>query len=94
MAFCESSPAVSSLTVGCSLGRGAADEDSDIDAPIGVDCPRGLSGAAAVREVEAALVELFESELIDAARDGSATADLVIRRLFAQLRTASSSTSP
>ena len=31
-------------------------------------------------------MKLFESELIDAARDESATADLVIRRLFAQLR--------
>jgi predicted nucleotidyltransferase len=34
--FCESAPDVTSFSVGCSLGRGAADALSDIDAAIGV----------------------------------------------------------
>jgi predicted nucleotidyltransferase len=34
---CEAWPLVTSLLVGCSLGRGAADALSDIDAALGVD---------------------------------------------------------
>ncbi|MFZ0165057.1 MAG: hypothetical protein WAL12_15865, partial [Trebonia sp.] len=41
---CEAWPLATSLLVGCSLGRGAADELSDIDAALGVDAPRGEAG--------------------------------------------------
>jgi hypothetical protein len=43
--LCESWPLAMSLLVGCSLGRGAADALSDIDAALGVDAPRGEAGA-------------------------------------------------
>ena len=86
--FCEASAAVSSFSVGCSLGRGASDELSDVDAAIGVDTPRGTTGADLVRQVEAALVDhLRAEELIDIWRDESSTGDFFLRRLFAQLRT-------
>ena len=45
---CEAWPLATSLLVGCSLGRGAADELSDIDAALGVDAPRGEAGAGRV----------------------------------------------
>ena len=38
---CETWPLATSLLVGCSLGRGAADALSDIDAALGVDAPPG-----------------------------------------------------
>lgn len=53
---CENWPLAVSLLVGCSLGRGAADELSDIDAALGVDAPRGEAGAALVGAVEALVV--------------------------------------
>jgi hypothetical protein len=37
---CAARPLAASLLVGCSLGRGAADALSDIDAALGVDAPR------------------------------------------------------
>ena len=55
--FCEAAPGVSSLSVGCSLGRGVAAEPSDVDAAVGVASDRGVVGAPRVREVETALVE-------------------------------------
>ncbi|MFY9867110.1 MAG: hypothetical protein WAK58_25175, partial [Trebonia sp.] len=54
---CEAWPLASSLLVGCSLGRGAADELSDIDAALGVDAPRGEAGAGRVTTMEAMVVE-------------------------------------
>lgn len=86
LGFAESTPAVSSLSVGCSLGRSAADEYSDVDAAVGVECPRGAAGAGRVREVESALVDLFRDDLVDALREESLTDAFFIRRLFAQLR--------
>ena len=44
---CEAWPLVTSLLVGCSLGRGAADALSDIDAALGVDTPCGTAGQRA-----------------------------------------------
>ena len=55
--FCEESSLVTSLSVGCSIGRNAADALSDIDAAIGVRAPRGAAGAEQVREVESSTVE-------------------------------------
>ncbi|MEV7429322.1 hypothetical protein AB0N29_06845 [Nocardioides sp. NPDC092400] len=86
LGFAESTPAVSSLSVGCSLGRSAADEYSDVDAAVGVECPRGAAGAGRVREVESALVDLFRDDLVDALREESLTDAFLTRRLFAQLR--------
>ena len=42
---CKTWPLASSLLVGCSLGRGAADALSDIDAALGVDAESGEPGA-------------------------------------------------
>lgn len=53
---CEGWPLVMELLVGCSLGRGAADALSDIDAALGVDAPRGEAGARIVDTVEALVV--------------------------------------
>jgi predicted nucleotidyltransferase len=84
--FCEDTAAVTSLSVGCSLGRGAADELSDVDAAVGVGAPRGAAGADRVRDVEQALVDrLSDDHLVDALRDESLTGDFLIRRLFVQL---------
>jgi predicted nucleotidyltransferase len=84
--FSETTPAASSLSVGCSLGRGAADELSDIDAAIGVAAATGPAGASTIREVEASLVEhLHGKQPIDVLREESSSGELFIRRVFAQL---------
>src|SRR3974390_993622 len=53
---CEAWPLVTSLLVGCSLGRGAADALSDIDAAPGLDAERGEAGADRVATAEAMVV--------------------------------------
>jgi hypothetical protein len=53
---CEEWPLATSLLVGCSLGRGAGDALSDIDAALGVDAQRSEVGAAAVKTVAAMVV--------------------------------------
>jgi hypothetical protein len=83
---CESWPLATSLLVGCSLGRGAADALSDIDAALGVDAPPGQAGAEQVAAMEArvaaALPEL--GALVDVLRHRTGPADQWIRRIFAQ----------
>ena len=83
---CAAWPLAASLLVGCSLGRGAADALSDIDAALGVDAPRGEPGAARVETVEAmvaaALPEL--GPLVDVLRQRTGPADQHVRRIFAQ----------
>src|SRR5215469_8817215 len=83
---CEAWPLAASLLVGCSLGRGAADELSDIDAALGVDAPRGDEGAGRVRSMEAmvaaALPEL--GVLVDVLRHPTGPAAQHVRRIFAQ----------
>jgi hypothetical protein len=75
--FCESAPLVTSFSVGCSLGRGAADAFSDIDAAIGV-----AGGTEAVAgHVAAVLPDL--GPLVDVLRHESGRGD-TIRRIFAQ----------
>jgi hypothetical protein len=54
--FCEVTPLVTSLSVGCSLGRGAADPLSDIDAALGIAAKCGNAGAEQVQAVEAMVV--------------------------------------
>jgi hypothetical protein len=83
---CEAWPLATSLLVGCSLGRGAADALSDIDAALGVDAERGEAGAERVGTVEAmvaaALPEL--GALVDVLRHRTGPADRWVRRIFAQ----------
>jgi hypothetical protein len=77
---------VRSLLVGCSLGRGAADALSDIDAALGVDAERGQAGADRVGTAEgmvvAALPEL--GPVVDVLRHRTETADQLNLRIFAQ----------
>jgi hypothetical protein len=83
---CAAWPLAASLLVGCSLGRGAADALSDIDAALGVDAPRGEAGAARVETAEAmvaaALPEL--GPLVDVLRHRTGPAGQHARRIFAQ----------
>lgn len=85
-AWCRAVPEVSSLSVGCSIGRGAADELSDVDAAIGVRTGAGSAGEQDIESVERALVAALPGagELVDVLRSGSATTELVVRRVFAQ----------
>lgn len=83
---CEAWPLATSLLVGCSLGRGAADRFSDIDAALGVDAPRGDAGSGRVATLErmvlAALPEL--GALVDVLRHPTGPARQHVRRIFAQ----------
>lgn len=80
---CKAWPSVTSLLVGCSLGRGAADALSDIDAALGVNAPRGETGAERVRTVEAMVVAALPElgALIDVLRHRVAASG---QRIFAQ----------
>jgi hypothetical protein len=84
--LCEAWPLATSLLVGCSLGRGAADELSDIDAALGVNAPRGDAGSGRVGTLEvmvlAALPEL--GVLVDVLRHPTGPASQHVRRIFAQ----------
>jgi hypothetical protein len=83
---CEAWPLVTSLLVGCSLGRGAGDALSDIDAAPGVDTPRGAAGAERIRAVEA-MVAATQPELgalVDVLRHRAGPAGQWVRRIFAQ----------
>lgn len=70
---CEASPSMSSLSVGCSIGRGVGDHLSDVDAAIGVHAPRGSAGAEQVRAVEEAVIALLPrlGRVIDVLRQES-----------------------
>ena len=86
--LCEATPEVTSLSVGCSLGRGAADALSDVDAALGVATAPGLVGADRVTAVEDTVVaELPGSgDLVDVLRHRVGPPDRFIRRVFAQFR--------
>jgi hypothetical protein len=79
LGFCEVTPQVASFVVGCSLGRGAADALSDIDAAIGV------AGDAEVRVVEQLVADALPGigRLVDVLRYATSSDD-GIRRVFAQ----------
>jgi hypothetical protein len=83
---CEAWPLATSLLVGCSLGRGAADELSDIDAALGVDAPRGEAGARRVGTMEAMVVAALPElgALVDVLRHSTGPASQHARRIFAQ----------
>jgi hypothetical protein len=83
---CEAWPLAMSLLVGCSLGRGAADALSDIDAALGIDAPRGEAGAERVGVVEAAVVAALPElgGVVDVLRHRTGAADQWVRRVFAQ----------
>jgi hypothetical protein len=84
--YSEATTSVTSLLVGCSLGRGAADALSDIDAALGVDADAGEPGADLVRVVEAEVVAALPGlgPLVDVLRHRYGPADRFIRRIFAQ----------
>jgi RimJ/RimL family protein N-acetyltransferase len=84
--FCESSPVVTSLSVGCSLGRGAGDALSDIDAALGIAAERGQAGAEEVLAMEATVAALLPGlgPLVDVLRHRTGRADQFARRIFAQ----------
>jgi hypothetical protein len=83
---CEDWPLVASLLVGCSLGRGAGDALSDIDAALGVDAPSGEAGAGRVGTAEAMVVAALPElgALVDVLRHRTGDADQWVRRIFAQ----------
>jgi len=83
---CEVWPLAASLLVGCSLGRGAADALSDIDAALGVDAEPGRPGAERVGTVEALVVDALPElgPLVDVLRHRTGAADQWVRRIFAQ----------
>ena len=56
LGWSAATPLVTSLSVGCSLGRGAADALSDIDAALGLGCEPGPGGAGQVLAIEDELV--------------------------------------
>jgi hypothetical protein len=82
---CAAWPLAASLLVGCSLGRGAADALSDIDAALGVDAPRGEAGAERVETVAAMVTAALPDlgPLVDVLRHPAGAAGHV-RRIFAQ----------
>lgn len=84
--FCAATPTVTSLWVGCSLGRGAGDALSDIDAALGIAVERGHAGAEQVAAMEAAVTALLPSlgSLVDVLRHRVGRADQFARRIFAQ----------
>ncbi len=84
--FGQSAPLVTSLSVGCSLGRGAADALSDVDAALGVAAAPGGSGAEQVTVVEQAVVDALPGHgpLVDVLRHRVGPPDRFIRRVFAQ----------
>jgi hypothetical protein len=81
---CEDWPLATSLLVGCSLGRGAGDALSDIDAALGVDAERSEAGAGPVKAVAAMVVAALPDlgALVDVL--APAAAEPWIRRIFAQ----------
>ena len=84
--LCEAWPLARSLLVGCSLGRGAADALSDIDAALGVDAPRGEAGAGVVDSVEAMVAAALPDlgTVVDVLRHGTGPVGQHVRRIFAQ----------
>ena len=83
---CAAWPLATSLLVGCSLGRGAADALSDVDAALGVDAPPGAAGADRVETVAAMVVAALPElgTLVDVLRHPTGPADQYVRRIFAQ----------
>ena len=83
---CEAWPLATSLWVGCSLGRGAADALSDIDAALGVDGLPGGDGAGRIGTAEAMVVAALPElgALVDVLRHRTGPDSQHVRRIFAQ----------
>ncbi len=79
--FCVATSRVRSFSVGCSLGRGAADALSDIDAAVGVADAADVGTVQAM--VVAALRAVVAPNLVDLLRFQSPS-DVVVRRILAQ----------
>jgi hypothetical protein len=86
LGWSAATPLVTSLSVGCSLGRGAADALSDIDAALGLGCEPGRGGAGQVLAIEDELVAALPGfgAVIDVLRHQTGPPDRFIRRVFAQ----------
>lgn len=86
--LCEESTSVTSLSVGCSIGRNAADALSDVDAAIGVLAPAGTGGLEQVRRIEHSIIGVLPTigALVDVLQQETATEDFVMRRVFAQFQ--------
>jgi hypothetical protein len=86
LGWCTATPLVTSLSVGCSLGRGAADALSDVDAALGLGCEPGPGGAGQVLAIEDALVTALPrfGGVVDVLRHRSGPPDRFIRSVFAQ----------
>jgi hypothetical protein len=84
--YCQSWPLARSFQVGCSLGRGAADALSDIDAALGVDAEPGPPGAGRVESVAAQVMTALPSvgELVDVLSHPAGASGQWVRRIFAQ----------
>jgi hypothetical protein len=83
--FCQATPQATAFLVGCSLGRGAADALSDVDAGLGVAVTSGTE-VAEVEATEALVAAALPgiSPVIDMLRHRYGPADRVLRRIFAQ----------
>jgi hypothetical protein len=83
---CEEWPQVMLFMIGCSLGRGAGDALSDIDAALGVADEPGAETTERVRAAEEMVVAALPGigPLVDVLRHGVGTADRPRRRIFAQ----------
>lgn len=83
---CEEWPHVMLFMVGCSLGRGAGDALSDIDAALGVDDEPSTDSTERVRAAEAMVVAALPDigPVVDVLRHGVGTGDRPRRRIFAQ----------
>ena len=86
LGWSAATPLVTSLSVGCSLGRGAADALSDIDAALGLGCEPGHGGAGQVLAIEDELVTALPrfGAVVDVLRHRTGPPDRFIRRVFAQ----------
>ena len=75
---------VTSLWVGCSLGRGAGDALSDIDAALGIEAERGPAGAERDGGRGHGVAAQPLGPLVDVLRHRTGRADQFARRIFAQ----------
>lgn len=84
--FCEVTPLVTSLSVGSSIGRGAADALSDVDAAIGIDAQRGVAGARQIEAVESMIVSALPTmgTVVDVLQHRIGPTNRLIRRIFVQ----------
>lgn len=84
--FSVAAAEVTSLNVGCSLGRGAGDALSDIDAALGLAAERGRAGAAQILAAEADVVAELPKlgSVVDVLRHSISRGDRFARRVFAQ----------